>query len=64
MLDERLLNKPPIPLFIEPLEFSIDIAFLKSAKLLLKIPILFIAPSKSVVIVLNIVLCYYINCGD
>ena len=50
---EMLLNNPFIP-------FA-DIAFFKSAKLLLKIPILFIAPFKSVVIVLNILLCYTNN---
>ena len=47
---EILLNKPLIP-------FA-DIEFFKSAKILLKIPILFIAPFKSFVIVLNIILCY------
>ncbi len=61
---ERLLNSPPTPLSILPLEVLRDIEFFKSAKLLLNTPILLIAPSKSVVIVLNIVLCYNVNCGS
>ena len=64
IVEEKLLNKPLIPFFISPLEFWTDIEFRRSAKLLLNIPILFVAPSKSVVIVLNIRLCYNVNCGD
>lgn len=74
IVDDKLLNKPPIPLLIVLyLMFPfisnslaicvILIAFLKSAKLLLNIPILFIAPFKSVVIVLNILLINYKYCG-
>ncbi len=56
IVGEKLLNKPLIPLLMFPFVFLITIAFFRSAKLLLKILILFIVPFNSVVIVLNILL--------